>query len=147
MTPCLLSAAMRALPRVATLTLAVAALVCGRPVLVGIAVVVLLAQLTKDWRGWAHYVRTGARPAPVAPEQFAEPGPHSGEIAAAGERRIDVIKAVREVTGAPLLPAQETVDGAPSTVCSGVSSASASRVASRLRAAGAEVKVSPPVGD
>lgn len=136
---------LRALPKAAALLLAVAALLSGRPFLVGLAAVVLLSQLATDWRGWAYYVRTGSRPAPVVPADFAEPGPCTIEIMDAGARRIDVIKAVREVSGADLVSAVRTVDSAPSVVCSQVSAASAARVSARLTHAGATTRIDPPI--
>ena len=138
-------AALRALPRVATLALAVAALFSDHLLLRGLAGVVLISQLTTSWSAWAFYVRTGSMPVPPAPKEFTEPGPHTVELVEAGRRRVAVVRAVREVTGAALVPAKETVDGVPATLCTGVSAASASGMAARMAKAGASTRITPPL--
>ena len=58
-----------------------------------------------------------------------------------GAKKLDVIKAVREITGLGLKEAKEMVDGAPSTVKEGVSKEEADKIAEELKAAGAEVEI------
>ena len=58
-----------------------------------------------------------------------------------GVKKLDVIKAVREITGLGLKEAKEMVEGAPKTVKEGVSKDEAETVKKALEEAGAEVEV------
>ena len=62
-------------------------------------------------------------------------------LAAAGEKKVEVIKAVRELTGLGLKEAKDLVDGAPKPVKEGVSKADAEAAQKKLEAAGAKVEV------
>ena len=58
-----------------------------------------------------------------------------------GAKKLDVIKAVREITGLGLKEAKEMVEGAPKSVKEGVSKDEAESVKKALEEAGAEVEV------
>ena len=58
-----------------------------------------------------------------------------------GEKKLDVIKAIRGITGLGLKEAKEMVEGAPKTVKEGVSKEEADKIAEELKAAGAEVEI------
>jgi large subunit ribosomal protein L7/L12 len=58
-----------------------------------------------------------------------------------GENKVNVIKAVRELTGLGLKEAKDLVDGAPKPVKEGVSKADADAVAKKLTDAGAKVEI------
>ena len=58
-----------------------------------------------------------------------------------GAKKLDVIKAVREITGLGLKEAKEMVEGAPKAVKEGVSKDEAESVKKTLEEAGAEVEV------
>ena len=58
-----------------------------------------------------------------------------------GAKKLDVIKAVREITGLGLKEAKEMVEGAPKTVKEGASKEEAEDIKAKLTAAGAEVEV------
>jgi large subunit ribosomal protein L7/L12 len=62
-------------------------------------------------------------------------------LAAAGENKVNVIKAVRELTGLGLKEAKDLVDGAPKAVKEGVSKADAEAAAKKLEEAGAKVEI------
>lgn len=62
-------------------------------------------------------------------------------LAEAGEKKVNVIKAVREVTGLGLKEAKGLVDGAPSPVKEGVSKAEADELKAKLEEAGAKVEI------
>ena len=62
-------------------------------------------------------------------------------LAAAGENKVNVIKAVREVTSLGLKEAKDLVDGAPKPVKEGVSKADADAIAKKLTDAGAKVEI------
>ena len=61
------------------------------------------------------------------------------ELTAAGDKKIQVIKVVRELTGLGLKEAKELVDGAPKVVKDGVSKADAEGMMKKLEAEGAKV--------
>ena len=62
-------------------------------------------------------------------------------LASFGENKVNVIKAVRELTGLGLKEAKDLVDGAPQTVKSGVSKEEAATVKAKLEEQGAGVDV------
>ena len=62
-------------------------------------------------------------------------------LMAAGEKKIQVIKVVREVTSLGLKEAKDLVDGAPKPVKEGVSKAEAEEVKKKLEESGATVDV------
>ncbi|CAB1370299.1 50S ribosomal protein L7/L12 [Denitratisoma oestradiolicum] len=59
----------------------------------------------------------------------------------AGEKKVEVIKVVRAVTGLGLKEAKDLVDGAPKPVKEGVSKADADALKKQLEDAGAKVEV------
>lgn len=63
------------------------------------------------------------------------------ELTSAGDSKINVIKAVREVTGLGLKEAKELVDGAPKMVKTGVSKDDAEAIKAKLEEAGAKVEL------
>ena len=62
-------------------------------------------------------------------------------LAAAGEKKIEVIKEVRAITGLGLKEAKDLVEGAPSTVKEAVSKADSETMKKKLEEAGAKVEV------
>ena len=62
-------------------------------------------------------------------------------LAAAGEKKVEVIKVVRAATGLGLKEAKDLVDGAPKPVKEGVSKADAEALKKQLEDAGAKVEV------
>lgn len=62
-------------------------------------------------------------------------------LTSAGDSKIKVIKAVREITGDGLKEAKEKVDGAPSTLKEGVSKEEAEEIKAKLEEVGATVEV------
>jgi large subunit ribosomal protein L7/L12 len=62
-------------------------------------------------------------------------------LTAFGENKVNVIKAVREVTGLGLKEAKDLVDGAPKPVKEGVSKADAEAVLKKLIDAGAKAEM------
>ena len=62
-------------------------------------------------------------------------------LTAIGDNKVNVIKAVREVTSLGLKEAKDLVDGAPKAVKEGVSKADADAVAKKLSDAGAKVEI------
>ena len=62
-------------------------------------------------------------------------------LKAAGEKKVEVIKAVRAITGLGLKEAKDLVEGAPQTVKDAVSKADAEKYKKELEAAGAAVEL------
>ncbi|MND74538.1 50S ribosomal protein L7/L12 [compost metagenome] len=62
-------------------------------------------------------------------------------LKSAGEKKVNVIKAVRELTGLGLKEAKEKVDGAPQVVAEGVSKEAAEDAKKKLEEAGAKVEL------
>jgi large subunit ribosomal protein L7/L12 len=91
--------------------------------------------------------------APVAVAVAAAPGAADGagaeeekteftvNLAAVGESKINVIKAVRELTQLGLKEAKDLVDAAPKAVLENVSKADAEKAVARLKEAGATAEI------
>ncbi len=83
-----------------------------------------------------------AGPAAAAPAAAAEEQTEfTVVLAAIGENKVNVIKAVRELTGLGLKEAKDLVDGAPKPVKEGISKADADAAKKKLEEAGAKVEV------
>ena len=61
------------------------------------------------------------------------------ELTSAGDKKVGVIKVVREITGLGLKEAKAIVDGAPSVIKEGVAAAEAEEIKAKLEEAGASV--------
>jgi large subunit ribosomal protein L7/L12 len=83
--------------------------------------------------------------APAAGGAAAAPAEEQTEftvvLSGIGENKVNVIKAVRELTGLGLKEAKDLVDGAPKPVKEGVSKADAEAAKKKLEEAGAKVDV------
>ena len=79
----------------------------------------------------------GAAPAAAAEEQTE----FTVVLAAFGDNKVNVIKAVRELTGLGLKEANDLVDGAPKPVKEGIPKADAEAAKKKLEEAGAKVEV------
>lgn len=77
----------------------------------------------------------GAAPAAEAKTEFTV------VLAAAGDKKINVIKEVRAITGLGLKEAKDLVEGAPKTVKDGVSKQEAEEMKKKLEAEGAKVEI------
>ena len=83
-----------------------------------------------------------AGPASAAPAAAAEEQTEFTVVLASfGENKVNVIKAVRELTGLGLKEAKDLVDGAPKPVKEGISKADAEAAKKKLEEAGAKVEV------
>ncbi|MDI7267744.1 MAG: 50S ribosomal protein L7/L12 [Myxococcota bacterium] len=63
------------------------------------------------------------------------------ELQEVGDKKIEVVKAIRAITGVSLKEAKDLVDGAPGVVKTGVSKAEAEDIKKKLQEAGAKVAV------
>jgi large subunit ribosomal protein L7/L12 len=80
-----------------------------------------------------------AAPAPVV----EEPTSFNVVLTGAGEKKIQVIKAVREATSLGLKEAKDLVEGAPQTVKEGLSKDDADALKAKLEGEGASVEIKP----
>ena len=62
-------------------------------------------------------------------------------LAAAGDKKINVIKEVRAITGLGLKEAKDLVEGAPKTLKEGIPKAEADAIKAKLEAEGAKVEI------
>jgi large subunit ribosomal protein L7/L12 len=79
--------------------------------------------------------------AAATPEVVAEPTEFNVVLTAAGPNKINVIKAVRELTSLGLKEAKDAVDKAPTTIKEAVSKEEAEAARAKLADAGASVEV------
>ncbi len=79
-----------------------------------------------------------AAPAAAAEEEKTE---FDVVLTAAGDKKLNVIKVVREITGLGLKDAKDLVEGAPKTVKEGASKADAEAIKAQLVEAGATVEL------
>ena len=86
---------------------------------------------------------TAAAPVAVAAAGAADAGATKDsfdiELTSAGDKKVAVIKVVREITGEGLKEAKAIVDGAPSVIKEGVAAAEAEEIKAKLEEAGASV--------
>jgi large subunit ribosomal protein L7/L12 len=76
-----------------------------------------------------------------AAEEVEEKTAFDVVLKGAGEKKIQVIKVVREATGLGLKEAKDLVDGAPKNVKEGISKEDAEALAAKLKEQGADVEV------
>ena len=102
-----------------------------------------LAKLLEDKWGVsaAAAVAVAAAPAGAAAPAAEEKTEFTVVLAATGEKKIEVIKEVRAITGLGLKEAKDLVEGAPKPVKEGVNKAEAEELKKRLEEAGATVEV------
>ncbi len=107
-----------------------------------------MSQFVKEFE--ERYGVTAAAPVAIAaaPGAGAAAAPAAEEktsfdviLAAAGEKKIQVIKVVRELTGLGLKEAKDLVDGAPKPVKTGVAKEEADSIKAKLEEQGAKVEV------
>ena len=88
---------------------------------------------------------TAAAPAAAAPAAGAAPAEEKSDftifLSSAGDKKINVIKEVRAITGLGLKEAKDLVEGAPKEVKKGVPKKDAEEAKKNLEAAGAKVEL------
>ncbi|MCH2325227.1 MAG: 50S ribosomal protein L7/L12 [Pseudomonadales bacterium] len=105
--------------------------------------VVQLVEAMEEKFGVSAAAAVAAAPAAVAAD--AAPVEEKDEfdivLAATGDKKVNVIKAVRGITGLGLKEAKEMVDGAPSTIKEAAPKAEAEEAKKALEEAGASVEL------
>ena len=102
-----------------------------------------LAKLLEEKWGVsaAAAVAVAAGPAAAAAPAAEEKTEFSVVLAAVGEKKIEVIKEVRAVTGLGLKEAKDLVEGAPKPVKEGVNKEEAAKIKATLEKVGAKVEL------
>jgi large subunit ribosomal protein L7/L12 len=115
---------------------------------IGSMTVLELSQLIKDMED-KFGVSAAAAVAVAAPAAGGGAGAAAAEekteftviLTAAGDNKVNTIKAVREVTSLGLKEAKDLVDGAPKAIKEGTSKADAEAIKKKMEEAGAKVEV------
>ena len=102
-----------------------------------------LAKLLEEKWGVsaAAAVAVAAGPAAAAAAPVEEQTEFTVMLAAIGEKKIEVIKEVRAITGLGLKEAKDLVEAAPKAVKEGVSKEDAAKLKAQLEKAGAKVEL------
>jgi large subunit ribosomal protein L7/L12 len=104
-----------------------------------------LAKLLEEKWGVSAAAAVAVAAAPGAGGGAAAPAEEKTEftvvLAGAGDKKIEVIKEVRAVTGLGLKEAKDLVEGAPKTVKEGVAKDEAEKIKAQLEKAGAKVEL------
>jgi large subunit ribosomal protein L7/L12 len=104
-----------------------------------------LSKLLEEKWGVSAAAPVAIAAAPGAAAAGAAPAEAKDEftvvLAAAGDKKINVIKAVREITGLGLKEAKDLVEGAPKPVKESVPKADAEKLKAKLEAEGAKVEL------
>ena len=107
--------------------------------------VVEAAELSKQLEEKWGVTAAAAAPAPAASDAGVAPAEEKSEfivvLAAAGDKKINVIKEIRGVTSLGLKEAKDLVEGAPKEVKTGVNKKEAEEIKKKLEAAGAKVEL------
>ena len=108
----------------------------------------LKSRLEEEWGVTAAAPVAVAAPGAAAPGAAATDGAATEEktefdvvLTGAGDKKIQVIKVVRAITGLGLKEAKDLVDGAPNAVKEGVAREEADSIRTQLEEAGATVEV------
>ena len=101
----------------------------------------LVKALEEEFGVSAAPVAVAGAAAPAAAAAVEEKTEFDVVLTDAGASKLNVIKAVRSITGLGLKEAKDMVEGAPQTVKAGVSKEEADKVAAELKEAGATVEV------
>ena len=101
-----------------------------------------LAKLLEEkWGVSAAAAVAVAGPAAAAAAPAEEKTEFTVVLAAAGDKKIEVIKEVRAITGLGLKEAKDLVEGAPKNVKEGVNKDEADKIKAQLEKAGAKVEL------
>ena len=100
-----------------------------------------LSKLLEEKWGVSAAAPAAAAAAPVAAAAQEEKDSFTVVLTAAGEKKINVIKEVRTITGLGLKEAKDLVEGAPKDVKENASKSEAAEIKAKLEAAGATVEL------
>ena len=97
--------------------------------------------LEEKWGVSAAAPVAAAAAAPVAAEAAVEKTEFDVTLESAGDKKIEVIKVVREITGLGLKEAKDLVEAAPAAIKTGINKAEAESIKAKLVEAGAKAEI------
>ena len=100
-----------------------------------------LAKLLEEKWGVSAAAAVAVAAAPAAAAAVEEKTEFTVVLAAAGDKKIEVIKEVRAITGLGLKEAKDLVEGAPKTVKESVGKDEAAKIKATLEKVGAKVEL------
>jgi large subunit ribosomal protein L7/L12 len=100
----------------------------------------LAKQLEEKW-GVSAAAAVAVAAGPAAAAAVEEKTEFTVVLAGAGDKKIEVIKEVRAITGLGLKEAKDLVEGAPKTFKDGVSKDEAAKIKAQLEKAGAKIEL------
>ena len=112
-----------------------------------VGLTLLQAKSLADYLEEVHGIKPagGGVAVAAAPVAAAEKAPEKTEfdviLASFGEKKLDVIKVIRSITGLGLKEAKDLVEGAPKTVKTGLPKEEAEKIKKELAATGATVEI------
>ena len=101
----------------------------------------LVKALEEEFGVSAAPVAAVAAPGAAAAAPVEEKTEFDVILKSAGDKKLNVIKVAREITGLGLKEAKDLVDNAPKTLKEGVSKEEADKIAEQITAAGGEVEI------
>ena len=101
----------------------------------------LVKALEEEFGVSAAPVAVAGAAAPAAAAAEAEKSEYDVVMTSFGDKKLDVIKVVREITGMGLKDAKDLVEGVPSKVKEGVSKSDAEEIQKKLQEAGATAEL------
>ena len=101
----------------------------------------LVAALEEEFGVSAAPVAVAGAAAPAAAAAEAEKSEYDVVMTSFGDKKLDVIKVVREITGMGLKDAKDLVEGVPSKIKEGVSKSDAEEIQKKLQEAGATAEL------
>ena len=103
-------------------------------------IVDLIAAMEEKF-GVSAAAAVAAAPAAVAAAPVEEKTEFDVVMTSFGEKKVEVIKVVRAITGLGLKEAKDAVEGVPSTIKEGIPKAEAEDIKKKLEEAGAKVEI------
>ena len=101
----------------------------------------LVAALEEEFGVSAAPVAVAGAAAPAAAAAEAEKSEYDVVMTSFGDKKLDVIKVVREITGMGLKDAKDLVEGVPSKIKEAVSKSDAEEIQKKLQEAGATAEL------
>ena len=101
----------------------------------------LVKALEEEFGVSAAPVAVAAAPGAAAAAPVEEKTEFDVILKSAGDKKLNVIKVAREITGLGLKDAKDLVEAAPKTIKEAVAKDEAEKIAEQIKAAGAEVEV------
>ena len=101
----------------------------------------LVKAIEEEFGVSAAPVAVAGAAAPAAAAAEAEKSEYDVVMTSFGDKKLDVIKVVREITGMGLKDAKDLVEGVPSKVKEGVSKSDAEEIQKKLQEAGATAEL------